>query len=457
VFDGIVAAELPEDDVGTLMAIRVDCLALGLGRVTDAEELIDRTARELPVPPAWLPHVRAQVAIARGDVTSALALLDGVHAEPANARWPVVAVTLLATALGLAGDAARAIALLDQALTEPGDGADLSIRRLLLAPRGLLGLLGGYFAETPVEQAYAAAVSGGDRAGMWLGAVMMGMLVASRGEAGAARRWAAEVAALTSGSLPSGMMTLSHAVRAGLWALVGEAEQAATALGEMEAVRQVEVGSIAGNIAAARCSVAAVYGDLGSAQSMALEAADRAAALGQYAVAVISALNAARYGQLSAAAERVGPIAGRMTGPLLPVMARHVLAWQSADAEGVEAASLAYGAIGANLLAAEAAITATRLHQEAGHRTAAAVSAARAASLAEKCAGCRTPILDAGPRQSPLTAREHQISQLATHGLTNRQIGSRLGISTRTVETHLHRAYDKLGVRTRSELSSTLG
>jgi DNA-binding NarL/FixJ family response regulator len=48
-----------------------------------------------------------------------------------------------------------------------------------------------------------------------------------------------------------------------------------------------------------------------------------------------------------------------------------------------------------------------------------------------------------------LTARERQILELLSEGLTMQQIGRRLGISPRTVETHVAKLYRKLAVRTR--------
>ena len=48
-----------------------------------------------------------------------------------------------------------------------------------------------------------------------------------------------------------------------------------------------------------------------------------------------------------------------------------------------------------------------------------------------------------------LTKREQQILGHLSEGLTMYQIGTRLGISPRTVETHVGKLYRKLGVRTR--------
>lgn len=56
-----------------------------------------------------------------------------------------------------------------------------------------------------------------------------------------------------------------------------------------------------------------------------------------------------------------------------------------------------------------------------------------------------------------LTPHELQIAQLAAEGLTNREIGERLYLSHRTVSSHLHRIFPKLGVTSRSELRVTVG
>ena len=51
-----------------------------------------------------------------------------------------------------------------------------------------------------------------------------------------------------------------------------------------------------------------------------------------------------------------------------------------------------------------------------------------------------------------LSQRERQVFDMLAHGLANREIGERLGLSTKTVETYRARIADKLGVRTRAEL-----
>ena len=53
-----------------------------------------------------------------------------------------------------------------------------------------------------------------------------------------------------------------------------------------------------------------------------------------------------------------------------------------------------------------------------------------------------------------LTRSEREVVELLQEGLTNRQIGDALGISRRTVETHLSHAFTKVGVSTRVQLAA---
>jgi DNA-binding CsgD family transcriptional regulator len=55
-----------------------------------------------------------------------------------------------------------------------------------------------------------------------------------------------------------------------------------------------------------------------------------------------------------------------------------------------------------------------------------------------------------------LTPQQRQIVRLASDGLTNREIGDRLFLSPRTVGSHLHRSYPKLGVADRHQLRDVI-
>jgi DNA-binding NarL/FixJ family response regulator len=55
-----------------------------------------------------------------------------------------------------------------------------------------------------------------------------------------------------------------------------------------------------------------------------------------------------------------------------------------------------------------------------------------------------------------LTPAEHEVARLAADGLANKQIARHVNVSVSTVEAQLTRAYAKLGVRSRAQLSARL-
>ncbi|MEM6995574.1 MAG: FHA domain-containing protein [Myxococcota bacterium] len=57
---------------------------------------------------------------------------------------------------------------------------------------------------------------------------------------------------------------------------------------------------------------------------------------------------------------------------------------------------------------------------------------------------------------NPLTKRELQIAQLVAQGLTNPQVGERLGIKGRTVSSHLDNIYARLRISGRAALTRWL-
>jgi DNA-binding CsgD family transcriptional regulator len=64
--------------------------------------------------------------------------------------------------------------------------------------------------------------------------------------------------------------------------------------------------------------------------------------------------------------------------------------------------------------------------------------------------------LPSPPGAAALTAQENEIAALAAAGLSNKQIGSRLHLSPRTVSGHLYRIFPKLRVSTRAALRDAL-
>ena len=53
-----------------------------------------------------------------------------------------------------------------------------------------------------------------------------------------------------------------------------------------------------------------------------------------------------------------------------------------------------------------------------------------------------------------LSDREREVLRLVVNGASNDEIGARLGISSRTVESHLRRLFERLAVASRTELAA---
>lgn len=64
----------------------------------------------------------------------------------------------------------------------------------------------------------------------------------------------------------------------------------------------------------------------------------------------------------------------------------------------------------------------------------------------------RSTAPDAPAYVEPLTQRERQVLSMVSQWASAREIGARLFISERTVETHVSNGYRKLGIRSRIEL-----
>ncbi|MFN8017076.1 MAG: helix-turn-helix transcriptional regulator [Acidimicrobiales bacterium] len=144
-------------------------------------------------------------------------------------------------------------------------------------------------------------------------------------------------------------------------------------------------------------------------------------------------------------------------GPVTEARRAFAEAAHREDADALEACGARFEGFGAAGWAAEARALAALA--STGPRAAAL---ARSAQDAAHRSGLATPPLRRlvdERRQQPvdaLTTREAEVAALAASGLSNRAIADQLVVSLRTVENHLHRAFAKLGVTTRSELGQHL-
>jgi non-specific serine/threonine protein kinase len=87
--------------------------------------------------------------------------------------------------------------------------------------------------------------------------------------------------------------------------------------------------------------------------------------------------------------------------------------------------------------------------------------AGRVAGRGDRIAAALWPGPDRAPRPpaglaAQLTKREREVAELITEGLTNREIGARLFIAERTVDTHVSRILAKLGCSSRAQVAATV-
>jgi len=290
-------------------------------------------------------------------------------------------------------------------------------------------------------------------------AVNLGRVAILQGRVVTARRFYAEAAGLAQSSRFAGSRRVALSGLAMAHAMLGEPDAAAQALAERAA--------------------APAFGFLGPEQHLADAWAATAARRPAEAAEVFrsAAAEAASTGhQLSESwllhdlmrttgedvSGRLRELAGACDSPLVSARARHAAAARARDAGELAGAADDFEALGAMLLAAEAAAGAAAAFGGAGDRRAATASLRRSSALAGACEGAATPGLFHLPTvkaaaAAPLSGREREIVLLAATGMASKDIAERLYLSVRTVNNHLQHAYAKLGVTSRAGLAQALG
>lgn len=176
----------------------------------------------------------------------------------------------------------------------------------------------------------------------------------------------------------------------------------------------------------------------------------------QWNVAVIAYHDASRYGGARQVLTPLREAAPRVDGPLAACYLDHAIALEGHDPTALEDVSRRFEAHGTVLFAAEAAAEAALAYGRRGEPRQARGSGARFARLRAQCEGAVFPWLSGTASAVPLTGRERQVAALAAAGRTDAKIAALLGISIRTVQSHLARVYAKLGVTSRGQLAGSL-
>jgi DNA-binding CsgD family transcriptional regulator len=208
--------------------------------------------------------------------------------------------------------------------------------------------------------------------------------------------------------------------------------------------------------------VAAAARDLNAAIATASRAAQLARDTQQPVIEALALFDAVRFGATRAGrggdiATRLGQLAAAGAGPGAPAFAEMSAALATGDAVRLVDVAESLRALGFLLPAAEAATSAYRFAAVGGQRSRGYPALARARELLQECDGAQTPLLDLTGVEAELTARELEVAGLAADGLSSPAIATKLGLSHRTVDNYLGRAYAKLGVSGRRDLADLLG
>ncbi len=466
VLDRLVGTE-PDGTARQLLA-RERALATfhGAGGLADARRVLEEAEASVGDPVRRL--------LARGDL-ALLLVYAGRFAEALEIGGPLIApgmdarvrlrsVSAVGACLVFAGRAEQVLALCDE--LEPAAarlheelpqaaGWLWAMRSNALALAGWLEAACAVLAP-PLEPAAAPILGDGDLA---YARTKLGRVLLLRGQPRDALRQLAGAAAVLRTNDPNGCLVWCLSLASEAHALLGQREEAARIAAEATARRSTGFAVFDGDAARARAWAAAVAGERSRAMAELVTAAGEQESRSQPACALFALQDALRLGAEHVAG-RLEKLAAALDGPWPQAVGVYACGVRTSDAESLEASADAFAALGAGVVAAEAATQASWQWAASGSQTRASAARAKAARFSVSEPGSEVtlfPPMAEPPGLAVLTRREREVATLAGRGLANTEIAQRLVISVRTVESHLYSAYGKLGVAGRAELAAVFG
>lgn len=235
----------------------------------------------------------------------------------------------------------------------------------------------------------------------------------------------------------------------------GDAAAAAAARENCEQAFGPQVAVFESELEMGRAWEHAAAGQTSAGRSHALRAAHIARRSGMSASEVRALHTAVRLGDRSQAG-RLAELATELPTVLTEAIATHARGLADHDGDLLDTAADRFANTGALALAADAAAQAAAEHARRDHHSKRLKSSARAHQLADQ-GDIHTPAVNAAAEPLPLTDRQREIVALVAAGLSNRQIAEHLCVSVRTVDGHLYRIFDLLGIERRDQLTDLLG
>ncbi|HEX3622852.1 MAG TPA: LuxR C-terminal-related transcriptional regulator [Acidimicrobiales bacterium] len=444
-----------------VVSARVDNLVRSLGHTAAALQVL-REAEAVVTDPAG----RDELAVKRGfalhmggRLAEALEVLDPLIARADGPAFGFACYTA-AACLVRAGRLREAVAVLDRgaAVVDLMPGEEQSLARWLTAVRCAALLAAGAIADAErlATANHTEAVARGSVGVHAVFSQILARIHLAVGDVTAAARSARESRTLFRERryLNPARTALTYLAQAE--ALAGSADGARAALAELEEMGLPTEALNAVELRRARGWAQVAGGNLAGARAHLVESATLARHQGDLVWESDALHDLARLGWAAEAEPRLHDLAVLVEGDMAPARARHATALVAHDAEALDQVAAAFEAMGALLLAAEAAAASAVVLRRQGDVRRAAGLELRAAELARGCHGAVTPPLRAIQTQALLSAREIEVAALAAAGLANKEIAGRLNVSVRTVENHLQRVYEKLGVARRADLAQAL-
>lgn len=208
-----------------------------------------------------------------------------------------------------------------------------------------------------------------------------------------------------------------------------------------------EIAIVPGLVPWAQSALDAATGHHTKATASAIEAARIAARQGAAAMAMNFLTDAGRYGDPREAAAVLPTLGLPLDTPLQQVRAADIMARAQRDTRALIAAAEAQLAANFNRHAFELAELARAADERGAYERPIAAVLRQARERLGRAQGSAAALAP-----SPLTQRETEVTQLASRGMSDREIAEELVLSIRTVQSHLASAYRKLGIASRSEL-----
>jgi DNA-binding CsgD family transcriptional regulator/tetratricopeptide (TPR) repeat protein len=444
-------------DVALIAMTRAVNLAYYLDEVRAAQCLLDDAIDQVADEPwvAELIGLQGAIELMLGRSTEALDLVSGYLSKTAGRHF-VEAATAAGPALVVSGRHLDAADLAQQAFDERvrlGDQPLLSSPGLHALVRSMGLAEAGRFAEADElrEFVMAVAVELGDRDGqMWAG-VMAGRSLLHQGRFPEALSFF-EVAASAATDLNL-VPHLRWARGGALLAIaqMGDAAGARRALDALDACPPTMLDLMSPDVQRARAWGAIATADVRGGLMGLVAAADSAREGGQLGLEIVALHDLVRINRVEHV-ERLLALDGQVQGELAAARVAHGAALAADDAAGLTEVSERFEALGAIVMAAEAANQASWVHRRAGAPRLADRERVRLLRLRAARPDAATPALGVAPGLAWLTAREREVATLAAAGGSSKDIASRLGVSVRTVDNLLLRVYRKLGVNGREAL-----